>query len=188
MKMKLIVIASLLVCINASFAQDPDKSSKTEAQIESEVVRYLAVQLTDGNMTKELIEFLGIDDSQVSEILAIIEPVTQHHAQLELQRIESMCGQWNSNTSVVASEARLDASLSAYDSKLNAQRSDSVSLYKNAISDIGFVVGPQNEDAWDEFVTIQRTRMARAISTHFSDNVLVSVNPVASINSLCGGQ
>lgn len=166
---------------------DYANSIKTEAQIESEVVRYLAVQLTSANIASELMAFLGIGASQVDKILEIIKPLENHHLQLEIERMAALCGKWDSFADANSNVERFDVSLNAYEDKLIDQRNESTDLYRNAISQIAEVLGPQNREAWEEYLKLQRGSMSRSVTTYFHQNVISSLNPSASIESLCGG-
>lgn len=212
MKLKLIIYTSLFLVVSpvSGFAQitgdadtavraagnrvelsNPnmaDRYEKTDVQTESEVVRYLAVQLSGGDaISKDLMTFLDIDSRDVEKILEIVRPVEEHFLQLELQRMRSLCASWNSVGSNAALEVQLDAALNAYEAEFLAQAGDPISLYKNAISQIGIILGPANQEAWGEYLAMQRTLMARMKTTYFNQNVFASVDPVASISANCKG-
>lgn len=165
-----------------------DRYEKTDVQTESEVVRYLAVQLAGGDATsKDLMTFLDVDSLDVEKILQIVQPIEEHFLQLELQRMRSLCASWDSGRSNTALEVKLDAALNAYEAEFFAQRGDPISLYSNAISEIGTVIGPANQEAWEGYLAMQRTLMARMKTTYFNQNVFASVDPVASISANCKG-
>jgi hypothetical protein len=212
MKYKLAISTSIFLVLSpvSSYAQltgDPDTAvqapgnrvelsrpsttvryEKTEAQIESEVVRYLAVQLTGNDaITRDLMTFLDVDSQDIEKIHQILQPIEDHFLQLEMQRMRSLCASWNSEASNAAVEAKLDASLNAYEAELLAQRGDPISLYSDAISQIGKVLGPSNQEAWGEYLAMQRTLMARMNTTYFNQNVFASIDPVASISANCKG-
>ncbi|MEX0902304.1 MAG: hypothetical protein WDZ76_06205 [Pseudohongiellaceae bacterium] len=164
-----------------------ERRSKTAQEIESEVIRYLAVQLTNGNMAGDLTAFLELDTDQVDEILRIIKPIENHHLDLEIERVQAMCGEWATSNGSNNAVNQVDVSLSAYDVKLREQGEESIDLYSVAISAIEKVIGTQNQEEWNEYLIIQRERMARAATSYFHQNVLSSANPAESIEATCGG-
>ncbi len=165
----------------------PNNNSKTEAEVDSQVVRYLAVQLTDSSFSNDLIAFLGLESDQVEDILEIVKSIDEHYLRQEIQRMSALCGRWFASKNTESVETRLGAALEAYEQKLNEQRSEPPGLYRSAMSRIAAIVGTGNQDAWEEYVRLQRVMMFRSETTYFHQNVFSSPNPIASVEANCGG-
>lgn len=164
-----------------------EKRVKTATEIESEVIRYLALQLTSDSVSDDLKAFLAIDERQVGDILSIIQPIEDHFMDLELQRLQAMCESLTRVRSGASAIEKVDQSLDAYRLKFSQQREEPPTMYQQTIEDIGKVIGSVNADAWSEYLLLQRKRMARANTSYFHENVGSDTNSLASIESNCGG-
>lgn len=174
--------------VTANSVRNVQERNKTSVEIESEVVRYLAVQLTNDTVSDDLKAFLGLDEQQVGEILSIIKPIEDHFLDLELERMQAMCEAWTRSENRSNNAENLDQSLNAYSEKLAQQRAEPMGIYQAALRRIGNVIGAANADAWNEYLIIQRERMARATTTYFHENAGLASSSIASVQSICGGQ